>query len=258
MTAVFIVCRDRLTPLVQLVEWLERHGHQRIVLVDNASTYPPLVEFLRRSPHEVVNLDENLGPVASVWGTGVLDRYAKNEHFVVTDCDVVPDEQCPGAAIDYFRWALRRFPGYVKAGFGLRIDDLPPEYALAADVQRWEQQFWLRPFAGNLYRSKLDTTFALYPPGMEFALGPAIRTGAPYLARHSPWYTDSANPTEEERYFRDHCRRDLSHWDLAGHAQPPATESLSLVERLRWRVHAALKMPRDSSVPRRYQADWEQ
>ena len=42
---VFIICRDMVTPLGDLVAWLERNGHQRLILVDNASTYPPLVEY---------------------------------------------------------------------------------------------------------------------------------------------------------------------------------------------------------------------
>ena len=43
---IFIVVRDLLSPLQQLVAWLERAGHERIVLIDNDSTYPPMVEYL--------------------------------------------------------------------------------------------------------------------------------------------------------------------------------------------------------------------
>jgi hypothetical protein len=42
-TPVIIIVRDRLKPLALLVDWLERAGAQRLVLLDNDSTYPPLV-----------------------------------------------------------------------------------------------------------------------------------------------------------------------------------------------------------------------
>lgn len=43
---IFIVVRDLLSPLQQLVAWLERAGHERIIMVDNASTFPAMVEYL--------------------------------------------------------------------------------------------------------------------------------------------------------------------------------------------------------------------
>ncbi|MGZ7005961.1 MAG: hypothetical protein ACXVLX_10200, partial [Ilumatobacteraceae bacterium] len=38
---VFIPVRDRLSPLVELLGWLESVGQHDIWLIDNASTYPP-------------------------------------------------------------------------------------------------------------------------------------------------------------------------------------------------------------------------
>ena len=50
-----VICsRDRVWCLRRLVDWLERAGHERIVIVDNASTYEPLLDYLDGSPHQVV------------------------------------------------------------------------------------------------------------------------------------------------------------------------------------------------------------
>lgn len=253
---VFVVCRDKVSPLQQLVGWLERHGYARIVLVDNASTYPPLLEYLDGTPHDVVRLAENLGPHDSIWSTGVRDRHAGGEPYVVTDSDVVPDDRCPGDAVNYFHWALARFPSFVKAGFGLRIDDLPAHYALAEQVHGWERRYWTQRISGNLYSASIDTTFALYRPNSAFSFGPSIRTGKPYVARHLPWYADSANRTDEEQYYRDHCDPRLSHWDLEGHTPRPTGRSLKA--KLRWRAHALLRIPRDRTVPRRYHPSWNE
>ena len=43
----------------------------------------------------------------------------------------------------------------------------------------------------GLFKSKIDTTFALYRPGKSYQCWETtIRTGAPYLLRHLPWYED--------------------------------------------------------------------
>ena len=250
---IFVICRDKVTPLRQLVEWLEGHGYQRIVLVDNASTYPPLLEYYDHSPHEVVRLAENLGPKDSIWGTGVVDRYAAGSYYAVTDSDVIPDPVCPGDAVAYFHWALNRFPSFVKAGFGLRIDDLPAHNELAAAVRRWEYWFWVRRFSGNLYSAPIDTTFALYRPHSPFVFRPAIRTGKPYVARHEPWYVDTRNRSAEDRYYREHCDPAIAHWDLEGHAVPARrTPGAALKAKLQWRAHVLLRLPQNRDVPKRY------
>ncbi|MEZ5216955.1 MAG: hypothetical protein R2715_10310 [Ilumatobacteraceae bacterium] len=51
--------RDRVTPLVQLVDWLERAGVEDIWLIDNASTFEPLLDYLRSTPHHVVRSEQN-------------------------------------------------------------------------------------------------------------------------------------------------------------------------------------------------------
>ena len=58
---IIINTRDRLSPLLLLLEWLEKCGQTNIWLCDNASTYPPMVDFLSTTKHNVVRLGFNLG-----------------------------------------------------------------------------------------------------------------------------------------------------------------------------------------------------
>ncbi len=60
---VIITVRDRVTSLRQLVEWLEAAGQRELYLLDNASTYPPLLEWLSQSRHTVVRSERNSGIV---------------------------------------------------------------------------------------------------------------------------------------------------------------------------------------------------
>ena len=246
---ILIVCRDRLTPLRELVQWLEAAGHQEIVMIDNDSTYEPLLGYYESTLHRVIRLAENAGPYKSIWDNKSVAELTDKRPFVVTDSDVVPDEMCPFDGVDYLGWVLQRFPGYVKAGFGLRIDDLPTWYELSENVRDWESNYWLRPIRRGLYHAKIDTTFALYRAGSAFSYGPAIRTGAPYVARHAPWYSNSAQPSAEELHFRSRCRRDIAHWDV-GRLHDAAPEKLSAYDRLKWAAHARFKVRQAHGVPR--------
>ena len=216
-TPVFVNCRDRLTPLLSLVDYLERAGCDRIHLLDNNSTYPPLLEFYEQTPHAVIRLGDNLG-TQSLWEAGLLDELGVRGPFVLSDPDTVPIEECPLDAIDYFVEVLERYPGYTKAGFGLKIDDLPDHFSLKADVIAWESAFWECMLAPRLYEAAIDSTFALYRT-RDFDRRGAIRTGYPYLARHLTWYLNSTDPPEEERYYLERGRKDVMTW--AGDALPP-------------------------------------
>jgi hypothetical protein len=209
---VFVIVRDRLSPLLKLLDWLQRAGQGEIWLIDNDSTYPPLVEFLGATEHTVVSAGRNWGHRAP-WLTGTVQRHARGRFFVVTDPDVVPDADCPFDALDHFRAILEADDGLHKVGFGLRIDDLPDSYALARDVVRWESRFWIDERAPGIFNAPIDTTFALYRPLRSHRDDLAVRTGFPYVARHLPWYTDSSRLSEEDRYYRDHADSLVSNWD---------------------------------------------
>lgn len=188
---IFICCRDRVTPLRALVEWLEQAGHERIVLLDNDSTYPPLLEFYEQTPHQVIRLGMNVGKLA-LWIHGVPD-----EPFVYTDPDVVPIAECPLDAVQHLWRALSRHP-HAKAGLGLYLEDVP----VTLPSLEWERSLASpeRELEPGVYDSLVDTTFALYRAGVPFEL-PALRTGYPYQARHLSWY--ARQPDAEDRYYLD-------------------------------------------------------
>lgn len=213
-TPIVIICRDRLTPLQQLLARLDAAGYVRPVLVDNASTYPPLVDFLDRlTDIEVFRLTENLAHKAPWQADAVQAKLRTTFPVVVTDCDVVPDDDCPSDLVEHLATVLLRYADVDKVGLGLRIDDLPASYEKRDTVIAWESQFWKKEIAPGIFSAWVDTTFALYrslqpPHGVKRAL----RTGPPYLARHLPWYADSARPTEEQRYYEANAETDLLHW----------------------------------------------
>jgi hypothetical protein len=208
---VFIVCRDRLLGLKELLNWLTWVGQKNIILVDNASSYPPLLRFFSRCQFEVLRAGSNYGSRV-VWELDLVRKFADKRPYIVTDPDVVPIKSCPRDAIRHFHFLLKRYPSVTKVGFGLKINDLPDCYEHKMQVKRWEAQFWKKEIKPGVFRAPLDTTFALYRPQSSFGFD-ALRTGAPYVARHLPWYLNSQRLTAEERYYRKHLRKDVSNWN---------------------------------------------
>lgn len=203
---------NRLDCLQKLIKALEERGYTDIHILDNLSTYPPLLAWYETCPYDVIRLDRNIG-YRAIWLSGVYERF-KRSFYVYTDSDVVPDENCPEDFMKRFMNVLRKYPRCLKVGFGLRIDDLPDHYAQKEAVLANEERFWKEPLGDGLYKAQIDTTFALYRP---FCYGPAndhhlmIRTGASYVARHLPWYADSAQLSDEDRYYIQTTRQS-THW----------------------------------------------
>lgn len=209
---IIINCRDRVSCLKDLVTWLEQAGYEDIFLVDNHSSYEPLLDYYNNISHTIVRLPENRGHLAP-WSDCKILNLLRQSHFVVTDPDVVPIEQCPHDAIDYFFNLLMRYPDRTKIGFGLKTDDLPDHYAFKHEVIKWESQFTGGPkLEDNVWVAAIDTTFALYRSGAGPHIDHAARTGFPYLARHLTWYINSADPGEEYLYYRSHAWVGESKW----------------------------------------------
>lgn len=212
---IFIQNFNQVSYLRKQIDWLLRAGYRRIVIVDNASDYPPLLQYYDEMTSAnavtVLRRPDKEGKLA-LWNERILARFGVSGQFVFTSSDVVPDECCPPNIVEHLAGILCEDTSIVKAGLGLRIDDVPHCYAFREEVLTWEGQFWRAPVAQGLFFAPIDTTFALYRSPAQFALTPAIRTGWPYLARHEPWYSDSANPSEEERNYAATIAQHRGHW----------------------------------------------
>ena len=201
---------NRLDTLLRLTASLEQRGYRNIHILDNVSTYPPLLEYYQKCPYEVIFLHENLG-FKALWKSKQTRKRFCNDYYIYTDSDVVLDESCPEDVISYlFRLLKEKYKNAVKIGLSLRIDNLPDHYAHKQKVIEWESRFYAQMNKDRLYRAPIDTTFALYRPHTRLCRSrffETYRTAEPYRLRHLPWYSDSAHLTEEEDYYIRHCRR---------------------------------------------------
>lgn len=196
---------NRLECLIQITDKYVACGYQNIVIIDNASTYPPLLEYYAHCPYKVHRLKKNM-EFPALWVSGLYDQFYKDNYYVYTDPDILPDDQCPPDFIHHFYKLLSKHPELDKAGFSLRIDNLPDHYHLKAAVLEIESPYWQKKKSNAYYSAPIDTTFALYRPGIKGTVD--INSGRslpPYVALHLPWYSDSNHPTEETIYYRNHA-----------------------------------------------------
>ena len=201
---VFVTCRDRVSDLRLLVDWLEKAGHQRIILLDNDSGYEPLLEYYRQSPHAIYYLKHNYGSRA-LWHADLVP----NEPFVLTDPDIVPLSTCPHDLVGYLGEILDAY-WLPKAGPSLYTGSLPehcckPNPLLEGmSIKEWEDSLisTSRELGPGIYDSLIDTTFALYRSGSPFGFQ-AIRLGPPWQAKHLSWYRTSIDA--EHAYYLSHA-----------------------------------------------------
>lgn len=245
---VFINSRDRLTPLAQLVTWLEVAGADEIYLLDNDSAYEPLLEYYERSPHAVIRLGRNVGKNA-LWDEPDVFELTRGRPFAYSDSDVVPDAACPLDAIDMFLGILDRYrdgPAAIhKAGFGIRYDDIPDHYAHKAHAVALERSHYAWPLEPNVFYASIDTQFAVYRPGAHVRPHRAARTGPPYVARHHSYYLDLSQLGEEDAFYARRGEEARAHGNFMHWASPKLAEAGDVpvppppgrLARLRWRLY---------------------
>ena len=214
LTPIIINNFNRLEYLKRTIGGMKSRGYENIYVIDNASTYEPLLEYYRSEGLRVFYLDQNIGYL-SIWRTKIQHNFIHN-HYVYTDSDIEPAEDCPADFVTHFKGLLDRYRDALKVGFGLKIDDLPEHYALRRQVIDHERQFHVDRLPPREFSASIDTTLALYRPTVVGGWWlPAIRTGEPYVARHLPWYADSSNPTPEELYYQATSTAS-THWTQMG------------------------------------------
>lgn len=212
---VFIICFERVDDLRKLINKLEKMGLSKIVLIDNNSSYQPLLDYFEETNYQVIKLGRNIGHT-SPWDLGIIRALIPYGYYIVTDPDVIPTDDCvENKPIEHLLSLHKKYPAHQKVGFGLKIDDLSDHYPLKKEVISWEKQFWQSEIEPNVFEAGVDTTFAVYKPGtFIYTLNPSLRTGEPFTARHMPWYSNPKKPTNEDVYYKMRAKTDVTSWNV--------------------------------------------
>jgi hypothetical protein len=200
----FIVNRNLLTTLKNTVDFLLKEPRIEVVIFDQQSDYPPLLEYYKTVNATVVYSSTNAGP-HSVWGEQ-LKKHFNNTFFIVTDSDCIYDN-VPSNWLDRMLNILNNTTIF-KVGFSLNISDLP-NTTVGNQAVEWESKYWNKKIESG-WDAHIDTTFALYRPGSGFSYD-AIRLDKPYCIQHFPWYITKDNINEEWKYYLNNINN-VSTW----------------------------------------------
>lgn len=205
-----------------MVEYLVQIPELEVIILDNDSTYQPLLDWYGTLPCTIERLTANYGNFV-LWSspTAIVGHEKPNffekygcvgSQYILSDCDLdlsgVPRE----TLLSTLHEGLNRHTWAVKCGLSLRIDDLP-NTELAREAKKWEGNNWT--LIDDLYiKAAVDTTFCLCTGvGEQNDFDRCIRVNSPYSARHIGWYYSPQNPPpEDEMWYLKNISKSHNHY----------------------------------------------
>ena len=207
---VFITVFNRFTWMLPLLEDFKKAGLEPI-LIDNHSTYPPLLEWYKHCEYPVHFLPKN--HLAWAFFTTELYKLYDNErYFIISDSDM-DISKVPLDWPQVLFEALQRADDPIwKAALGYEIGDLPQnEMTDMAIRANWAQNS--NPDSFGFTECATDLGIAMYDrlrrsptPNKEENWYASVRAPKPYYCRHLDWYMTSETLREEDIYYLKEAR----------------------------------------------------
>ncbi len=206
---VIIINFNQLFYLKQLIDFLIKREFKNIVIIDNASTYQPLLDYYTEIQDVVTveKMNTNSGHDVFFKNKDLQRKYGKGFYFL-TDSDIVPNDNLPkDFETVMLNYLFKYYKKINKIGFAIDTQDIPDYYPLKEKVQAWEKRFWEDELEKNVYFAFIDTTFALYKPKYPktifnlFKFMTAIRMAGDFTCKHGGWYLNPNALTEENLFY---------------------------------------------------------
>jgi hypothetical protein len=225
-TPVFIMAYNQYTYVKSMVDQLMKYPNLQLYIIDNKSTYPPLVEYLKtidgKHGVKVLYQDKN-------YGHKVYERpdiiALGGDKYIVTDPDLLLNDKLPHNFVDILSELSDQYKTN-KIGFALDIKNnidmskfLDSSKTITIDSN--EAKYWkdrIEHPTYELYKAPIDTTFSLinkkyYKPGK---LDDSIRIAGNFTSVHRPWLNNMEQellPGELDYYLnKDNISTTLNRW----------------------------------------------
>lgn len=214
-TPVVINSFNQLYYLKNIVSKFLDEGFLNIVIFDNQSSYPPLLDYLREVVSDnrvfVIYYNENKGP--RYFFTNGLYRFMfGGGAFLYTDPDLTWDKLSDDFVSRFYDLTVKY--GVFKVGSALTIPGsdlvkhgLPKikQDGKEFSVEEFEGRYWKDEVEVGLYNSPIDTTLHLFNPlyysGTSIITGLRV-AGEGYELKHLPWFEDDPCPLEEIDFYK--------------------------------------------------------
>jgi hypothetical protein len=230
---IIIINYNQFKNLKIMVDFFVNRGMKKIIIIDNNSDYPPLLEYYKSCSKEEITIEimpKNLGHMVFFENNYLQKKYAKGYYFL-TDPDILPNPNLPQDFVSHMIHTMDKYNHKItKVGFALDLDSIPHHYPLKTKVIDWESKYWEEMLDEDTYSAPIDTTFALYKPkfpkysttkGSTFYK--AIRLAGNFTAKHMGWYVDPSNLSiEEKNYFNKSTASNSWKFDKDGNLDSPS------------------------------------
>lgn len=217
---IFVPVFNAITYAKNMVNELEKINAENVIICDNGSTYPPMVQWLNTisDTHRVVLWNKNLGPRIYSEAIDLIESLPEN--YIVTDPDLLLNKKMPKNFIEIMQFISNEC-STSKVGVALDIfsEGENKNFFDAEQVKKWEFGYWengisIPDIPYKLYVAPVDTTFAMINKerifrdinkyyGYSSCMFPAIRIGGPFTARHMGWWKDQPWDKEEKDYYHN-------------------------------------------------------
>jgi hypothetical protein len=206
---VYIIAFNNPTYVKMMVDQLKKLEVKDIIIVDNNSTYEPLLEYYKVNvgKFKLIKMDQNYGHL-------VVTKCFYNflpQVFAITDPDLQFHPNIPKTFLQDLYEIGKKYNSY-KVGMALDISEphlLNPNLKYGNEsIINWESRFWhnrIHDDKFELYDACIDTTFAVYNKDLyrEYYDGTRcnIRVAGNYIAKHIPWYKDDLMSLDEKNNY---------------------------------------------------------
>jgi hypothetical protein len=219
MIPVYIPTFNNPTYTSNFISQLESFNLNKITVVDNASTFPPMVKLLNEisNKYELIRLNKNRGPHLLIRDLNYYEKLPN--YFILSDPDIEISRNIPEDFINTLIEVSEEFK-IGKVGLALAIpkeEELIEKFIYMDGEKRslieWEEQFWENEVGktsqgDSIFLTTLDTTFALYNK-KYFNLEDrykSLRIGGRYTSKHLGSYAKTIVPQEENEYYLSNTR----------------------------------------------------
>jgi hypothetical protein len=228
---IFVIVKDRLEYLQKSVTSWKKYIDTpiEIIYIDQESTYPPMINYLKNLKEKVVWNTQNVNPINGKtdnnhfwlnWPKIIkkhIDQMTiRPSHFCVSDPDITFND-IPGDVLEVYATLLKINSKIRCVGAQLDINDIPHTRIMRKFINRlWEKATDHEPIKiikiGNQdikYQiTSIDTTFAIFNSNFDYESPKtkiSIRVRKPYSAKHLDWYIDHTDMTDEQIYYLENC-----------------------------------------------------
>lgn len=210
---IFLTNMNRLTTTKKMVEDLFRmNSNADITIIDNASTYPPLLEWYKEIEEDVkiIRHDINRGPWCFFYS--YISSKVNSDYYVYSDADLELNPNMPNNWQEIMFDVIKRWNR--KASLALKLSDIP-EGKLKNQILNHQNICWYKTEKSDEYLAITDMTFTMDAKDKGYRYE-SIRLAGNFECRHIPWYLDFDNISEEEIYYLNHINKkyDQARWSI--------------------------------------------